>query len=158
MNRDLRRPCAPEHGVRPECDEAGSAIIELALVTPLLLVLVLGAFDFGRVFYVAMSTTSAAHAGAQYGAQSTASTSDSAGMVQAAVNSAPGMDIAATAAQVCRCATEEAVVACSTTTPSCLPLRIYASVTTTKSFTTVVDYPGIPHSVTISRTAEIRAQ
>lgn len=138
--------------------DAGNALVELAIVAPLLMLLLLGASDFGRVFYTAISVTGAAHAGAQYGAQSPAKTEDAAGMVQTAVNSAPGMGITATASRVCRCVTGPDTVACDTTTPSCLPLRGYATVTATRTFTTIVNYPGIPNSVTIARTAEIRAE
>jgi Flp pilus assembly protein TadG len=157
--RDLRTPAhARETSLRR--DEAGNALVELAAVTPMLLLLAIGAFDFGRVFYTAMAVTGAAHAGAQYGAQSVGKAEDQAGMVQAALDSSPDLGISATASEspVCRCATGSATVDCDTTDSACLPLRVYASVTASRTFTTIVNYPGIPHSVPISRTAQIRAQ
>jgi Flp pilus assembly pilin Flp len=49
-------------------DEAGAAIIEFALVAPLLLVLVWGIIETGRAFYTINSLASAVRDGARYGA------------------------------------------------------------------------------------------
>jgi Flp pilus assembly pilin Flp len=49
-------------------DEAGAAIIEFALVAPLLLVLVWGIIETGRAFYTLNSLASAVRDGARYGA------------------------------------------------------------------------------------------
>ena len=140
--------------------ENGNAIVELALVTPLLLLFLLGAFDFGRVFYTAMAVTGAAHTGAQYGAQSTSTVTDTAGMTLAVTQASPGLGITASPSpqRVCRCETGAAIVSCTTTTSGCLPLRVYASVTAQATFSTIVNYPGIRRTRTISRNAQIRAQ
>jgi uncharacterized protein (UPF0333 family) len=42
------------------------ALVEFALVLPLLLLLILGAMDFGRMFYTKMILTNAAREGANY--------------------------------------------------------------------------------------------
>jgi Flp pilus assembly protein TadG len=49
-------------------DESGAAIIEFALVTPLLLVLVWGIIETGRAFYTINTLASAVRDGARYGA------------------------------------------------------------------------------------------
>lgn len=49
--------------------ETGAALVEMALVMPLLLLMALGAGDFGRVMYTAITLAHAARAGAAYGAQ-----------------------------------------------------------------------------------------
>jgi Flp pilus assembly protein TadG len=135
--------------------ERGSAVIELALITPLLMMLILCAFDFGRVFHTAMSVSGAAHAGASFGSQSLVRSLDSLGMRVAAELHAPDLGITASATRVCKCG--GATVSCSSPcgTP---PMKIYASVTATRTFTTAVDYPGIPGTIAISRTAQMRAQ
>lgn len=51
-------------------NDEGSAIIELALVFPLLSLLLLGAAELGRIAWAAIEVTNAAHAGVQYGAAS----------------------------------------------------------------------------------------
>jgi Flp pilus assembly protein TadG len=60
----------------------GQALLETALMLPLLL----GIIEFGRVAYFSILVANAAHAGAHYGARSPASAADNAGMVQAALN------------------------------------------------------------------------
>src|SRR3954468_3316269 len=49
-------------------DESGTALIEFALVLPLLLVLVLGIADFGRAFNCWLDSTNVANVGARYAA------------------------------------------------------------------------------------------
>jgi Flp pilus assembly protein TadG len=55
-----QRGAAPRHA-------RGQAIVELALILPLLLFLFLGIFDFGRVFVAAIGVESAAREAADYG-------------------------------------------------------------------------------------------
>ena len=51
------------------CSDSGAALVEMAVVMPLLLLMVLGVGDFGRVHYRAITLSHAARAGAAYGAQ-----------------------------------------------------------------------------------------
>ena len=66
----------------------GAALVELAFVTPILLVLVIGAVDFGRAYYVDLEVENAAHAGADYGSLNPTLT---AGIATAARQSAPDL-------------------------------------------------------------------
>jgi len=50
-------------------DNRGGSLIELALVCPVLIALLLGAAEYGRLCYVGMEVTNAAHAGVEYGTQ-----------------------------------------------------------------------------------------
>lgn len=59
--RWLRRWCA---------DERGAAIVEFAIVVPILLVLVMGIIDFGRMLAVAASLSAAVRDGARMAAAS----------------------------------------------------------------------------------------
>lgn len=63
-------------------EQSGASLVELALILPLL---VLGAGDFGRVLYWSITLAQSASAGAQYGAQSSASAGNTAGIQQAAL-------------------------------------------------------------------------
>ena len=45
---------------------SAQALVELALLMPILLLLILGALDFGRMFYTKMVLTNAAREGANY--------------------------------------------------------------------------------------------
>jgi Flp pilus assembly protein TadG len=49
-------------------DEEGAAIVEFALVMPILALIVFGIIDFGRAFYTVNNIISAVREGARYGA------------------------------------------------------------------------------------------
>lgn len=48
--------------------EKGQGLVELAIILPLLLIILLGIIDFGRVFYAYVTVTNASREGARYGA------------------------------------------------------------------------------------------
>jgi len=119
--------------------QRGSAIVELTLLVPLFLLMLLGTADFARVFYTALSVSQAARAGVQYGAQDIGTLST------------------VTAGSYCQCADSAKVDCVSGTCPEGSP-QIYVIVTAGKIFQTLWHYPGIPHSVALSRTAIMRVQ
>jgi Flp pilus assembly protein TadG len=61
----VRRTCLP----RGRSGARGQALLELALVAPVLLLLVLAALDLGRLFYSSITVTDSARAGAMEAAQ-----------------------------------------------------------------------------------------
>lgn len=48
-------------------DRRGATLVELALVLPLLMLILLGCLDFGRILYVSAVVTNTAHEGAAWG-------------------------------------------------------------------------------------------
>ena len=52
--------------MRTNKNHHGQSLVEFALILPLLLMLVLGALDFGRLFYTKIILTNAAREGAYY--------------------------------------------------------------------------------------------
>src|SRR3954469_8899862 len=82
--RDLlgnpKRQLSPDTKVK----ERGSAMIELALVAPILTMLVIGVAEFGRFSYMSIEIASAARAGVQYGAQNHITASNTTAMQNAA--------------------------------------------------------------------------
>ncbi len=139
--------------------DSGAALVEMAVISPLLLVMVLGVGDFGRVLYTAITLSHAARAGAAYGAQSTGYTGDTGGIQLAAEEEAQNIaPIGVTSQRVCEC-TGGAPVSC--TISSCGSYgapRAFVEVTTTRTFQTVSPYPGLPDTVALSRTAKVRVQ
>ncbi|MBV8644303.1 MAG: pilus assembly protein, partial [Candidatus Eremiobacteraeota bacterium] len=86
-------------------DERGSALAEMAVVTPLLLFLLAGTVELGRFSTYGVGVAGAARAGVQYGAQNLATASDTTGMQNAATADASGITgVTATASQFCQCA------------------------------------------------------
>ncbi len=146
------------HGGR----RAGTTTVELAMLLPLLLLIALGAVDFGRVFYMSVEVANAARAGVQYGAQSTVTSTDYTGMVNAAKNDAPDIPaLTASASRWCKCAGSSTAFDCSQN--NCLNSNpqvpeVYVQVDTQATFNTLVNYPGLPSPVTLSKQAIMRVQ
>jgi Flp pilus assembly protein TadG len=152
--------------------DAGGALVELALVLPVLILVFVGTVDFGRVFYASQSLTNAARAGAQYGAASASRSGDFAGMESTAEAATNLSGVTAAASRLCQCATNAGVF--SATSPaantchqpaavSCPGgghLVVTVTVVTTKTFTTVMSggLPGFMQSMTLTRSATQRAQ
>jgi Flp pilus assembly protein TadG len=141
---------------KPGCGSRGQSVAEFAMVAPVLLLLLVGVADFGRVFYTAIELNNAARAGTQYGIQSPASGADTAGMIQAAENDGSGISgLTATASEYCECP-DGTTQACSST--PCADMRVYVEVDTSATFNTLLNYPGIPASVSMSGKSVVREE
>ena len=88
-------------------DCRGANLVEFAIVTPILLLAVSGAADFGRLFFNAISIKSGSAIGALYGSQSFSRSGELAAAQQLALSDAADANrtagITATAEQVCMC-------------------------------------------------------
>lgn len=137
-------------------DERGSAMVESALVIPVMILALLGAVDFSRAYYAQIEVTSAAQAGANYGL---ANINDTSGMKSAAVLDAPDVPtLTAAATTGCECADGTGVTPICTTAPSCSTLLVdYIEVDTTATINTTLPYPGIPSTLTLSGKAHVRS-
>jgi Flp pilus assembly protein TadG len=128
---------------------------------PVLLLVMLGATDFARVFYTGIELTDAARAGAQYGAYNVAQSGDTATMQTTATNAVNITMNAPTASRSCFCATDtgtfSTAVLCSSTCPFWQHLVISVTVTTSKTFSPIVAFPGLPTNVSLTRTVTMRA-
>ena len=153
------------HMARSRNHQEGVAAVEAAIVLPLLVIMLLVIFDFGRVMYPGITNSNAARAAVGYGAQSTAFALDHAGMNNAArgdaqnlpinVNNAEHVD--STARHFCRCPGSTAEINCTSSSCPKAP-EVYVEVTTSRVFGTIAGYPGIPTSVDLSHTAIMRVQ
>jgi len=86
-NRPVRQTLvSAAHKARTLRSESGQSIYELALLTPLLLPMLIGAIELGRYAYISILVGNAARAGAAYGAQGLAQSADATG-IQAAADS-----------------------------------------------------------------------
>ena len=137
-------------------------IRDRVLISPILVLLLLGAGDFGRVLYWSITLAQSARAGAQYGAQSSAAAANSTGIQQAALQdgqniTALGGTITVTSSRYCQCEGGGAVVNCADNDCAGAP-EVYVEVTATTTFKTLFPYPGIPNTVNLSNTATLRLQ
>jgi Flp pilus assembly protein TadG len=153
--------------------QSGQALIELALVVPMLMVLALGVIEIGRYAYIAILVGNAARAATAYGAQSLPQSADTVGITAAAVADFQSNGQDATKLQVpssnqittCGCDNAGAVV-----TANCDPQVnpsagtctggahwvVTLSVTASGTWDSLFGYPGLPTTITVSRTSSMR--
>jgi len=73
-------------------DTQGGALVEVALSAPLMVVMMVGAFELGRLAHHSIEVENAARAGSSYGSMNTKNaTINSATIIQAAQNDAPDL-------------------------------------------------------------------
>ena len=115
----------------------GAAVVELAVILPLLILLFVIAVDFARVFYFSVTLTNCARAGAMYASDPTVSSESPFASTQAAAladaaNLSPAPTI-------------------STTSGSDSTGRPYVEVTANYTFHTLTGFPGVPNQVNLAR-------
>jgi Flp pilus assembly protein TadG len=141
-------------------DERGASLVELALVLPLFPLLIFGAVDFGRAFYLSTEIVGAAQAAAAYGTQSP---TDTTGMNNAAQDDAPNVPnlSAGTPTYGTECPDGSNYTANTSTMPSTCPgttTGIYRiNVTVTGRYSPWFPWPGVPSSMTLSSSASMRS-
>jgi len=138
--------------------QRGNAVIEFALGSTLLFLLLGGVSDFARLFYYANIVSNSAHAGIQLGMYN-ASAPDLTAMQTAAL-AEPGSltGLTANASKYCQCAGTTGTVSCTSTCTGGTTPQMYLQVTTSYPFNTVVTWPSIPSTVNVSYTATARVQ
>ncbi len=142
---------------RARRDEDGTAFVEMAIALPFLFLAAIGVAEFGRVYFNAIRIANAAMAGAEFGAQNSG-TGDPDNIRQVVRNDAGDQTLVVTSNAVCRCPGSDALVACSGTCMGYGPPQYFIEVTTSKSHTFLLRYPGIPQSITVTRKATFREQ
>lgn len=115
-------------------DSRGNSIVEFGLAMPILCVLLVGMLDLGRFGLQKMSLLHGAREGAQYGILAY---SESTNINSTAVAATGLTGVTATNTVFCECVSGTAV-SCSTTCGSGITLKRYITVTTTKSFSSVL--------------------
>ena len=104
------------HTSRRARTQRGNALLELALFSTTLFLLLFGVADFARIFHSSEIVAGAARAGAQFGLLSAADSADLAGMQQAAINNAGSTSgMKATAERYCQCPGINKRTACTST-------------------------------------------
>jgi Flp pilus assembly protein TadG len=134
------------------------AMVEFALIAPLLLLLVAGAVDYSMLMRSAIAVGDAARAGAEFGSLNTTNASNTAGMQSTALNAAPDINgISASAAKVCKCSSGSTVNCGGGTCPSG-PVRTYVQVTVKTTINPIFSYPSLGFTGAVIATATMRAQ
>ena len=144
---------------RDQKQTTGTAIVEFAMMFPVLMLMMLGAVDFARIHYHAITVASAAGTGSFYGSLSNIKSGKFSTMAQKAEHDSANLSsVTANSSRYCECPDGTEV---SCTEGNCAGYgapRVYVRTRVQDSFETLVAWPGIPSPVIVSRTAFMRAQ
>ncbi|HEX5234257.1 MAG TPA: TadE family protein [Silvibacterium sp.] len=155
-----KKAWGPRLLARQRKSETGQSLVEIAVTLPLMMVLLVGGGEIARLAYEAIEVTNAAHAGVQYGAQSTATLQDSAGIQAAAAADASDIpSLTATPSFVLVCA--DGTVPADSAGPTFSNQDCHTSVieelltvTTTATFDPLIHLPGLPKTFTVNGSAK----
>lgn len=136
--------------------ERGSAIAEMAVIAPLVMLLLIGLMEMGRYAQISVVVANAARAGVQYGAQNLSTADDSSGMVSAASNDAQGVSgLTITPTHFCRCA-DGTTSSCGATDCPLSHRLVFVQVDVSGTFSSMLHMPGVPNSQTVTSRAVMR--
>ena len=142
--------------------EAGVALLEFALVVPLLMLLLIGLIETGRFAYYSILVGNAARAGVQYGAQSTTTALENGAIQLAATNDGQSVSgLTAVASHSCQCwngttASPDPATAAPRACPAGYHQLIYVQVNTAGIMQPLFHYPGLPQQFNVSAQAVMR--
>lgn len=137
--------------------DRGGAMVELAVIFPILLLIIIGVVDYGRVFFTAVTVANAARAGAEYGAHDPAFQTDFVGMKDyAQQDGQEAGPLVLSAQRYCECA-GVSWPSCGACSGGAAP-DVFVEVTASKNLTLLLNYPGLPAAVSIVRKATFRVQ
>lgn len=139
--------------------EEGSSLIELALMMPIFSLILVGSVQVAQLAYASIEVTSAARAGAEYGAQTHDTAADATGMETVATAAGPNVpNMQAAATTFCTCSDGTAVT-CSNAGTSCSArINEYVQVNTTASVTSLFHIAGLPRTFTLKGVAVRRVE
>ena len=156
--------CRTAPKVPPRHPTSGQSLLELAFLTPLLLLLLIGCIEVGRYAYYSIAVGNAAHAGAAYGSQNTTTAGNTVNINAAACYDFNGTSancgITVSTQYVCQCdnnGTFYAAPNCQTSDCASTDVLVpYIEVTATGTFTPIFNFPGFQQSFTVTRKATMR--
>lgn len=126
---------------RKPCARRGAAVLELAVLLPLLVFLFVIGVDFARLFYHLVTVSSAAREGAIYGSKDMNYALNDAGIKAAALADASSLTPAPTV---------------TSTTGTDAEGHNCVKVTVSWTFNTISRFPGVPDTMILSRTVQMR--
>lgn len=156
-------------GAKAFRSQSGQTLLEVALLLPFLLLLLLGVVEMGRYAYISILVGNAARAGAAYGSEGLLECVDT-GNIQAAAdqdfqnNGQLVSSLTVNSTTSCGCDSGGTITGAGCTTAAnpdagtCNAGHwvVMVSVTASGTFNSLFNYPGIPSSLTVSRTATMR--
>lgn len=138
----------------------GVVVIEFAVILGLLLLMLLAAGDFARIFLAQIALENAVRSGASFGTRVGGAYSNDSGILAAASADDGGLkDVSITIpARTCTCA-NGSPVACDGSCAGSEPApKIHLTVQADYVFEAITNFPGLPTSVPLRAKAVMRAQ
>ncbi len=138
--------------------EQGASLVELAFLLPMFLLLLFGAVDIGRAFYLSTEIEGAAQAAAAYGSQNPTDTTGMQNTAQYAAPDVPNLSVG-TPTYGCECADGTSYSTSCSATPSCPTSNVVyrVNITVTGAYTPMFPWPKIPPSMSIHSSASMRS-
>jgi len=139
--------------------EAGIAGVELALALPMLILLMVGGFDFGRAIYEQNRLAAAAQAGVQYATESSSNWTSTSNIVAAARNDAGDTTNSLTVATgECTCPSGTNLCSAASTCTASAVAGTYVRVSVSESYSTLMNYPFMTSPITLTGQSTVRVQ
>ncbi len=137
--------------------DSGTAMVEFAILAPVFVLLLIGLIEVGRFAYFGILAANAARAGVQYGAQSTSTATQVNAIKAAALQDGQNLSNWNVTPTVL-CAVNGATPTAAACSGAGVPVNTiyYVQVQVSGQFSSLLNYPGIPHSPTISGSAIMR--
>ena len=160
LSHALKGPLGAARGMRGlGAARSGLASIEFAVIAPVLTLLLIGVFDFGRGLWYQMQVATAAQAGAVYAAS--LGWDATAAAIETAITSATNIGVSASPAPawVCGCPNAAAGIVstqCGTACPDGSSPPHYVIVGAKIAYSPLLHYPAIPASLNLSYTSYAR--
>jgi len=129
--------------------QSGQALVELAVTMPILLLILVGAIEMGRVAYTSIEVSNAALAGVQYGAQTAATAGDTTGIQTAAQNDAQNVTLGTTTVSSSCICSDGSASTCVSTDCSGSHIETILKVQTQAAFNPGFHLPGLATSYTL---------
>ncbi|MFY9718666.1 MAG: TadE family protein [Candidatus Cybelea sp.] len=138
--------------------QAGTAMIEFALLTPAFALLFMGIVEFGRYGTYAILAQGAALAGANYGSANLITAADINGMESWATNDAQYLPAPITVNAKHLCSVNGSLPPTGCVFGAAAPVNTvyYVQVTVSANYTPWIAYPGIPGTITVSGSNYLR--
>ena len=143
------RPRKDRQAAVPRGSESGQALVELSVAISLLVLILLGAVEFGQIAYSSIEVANAAKAGVQYASQNGYTATDTTGIQNAAQASAPSLSgLVASSSVACVCSDGSSSTCLNTDCPNS-HIEETVTVTTKYAFSPIVHIPQFGSTMTL---------